>query len=147
MDYDRVKRAFAALVKQLMSRIDWLALYPCRVVTQAADGTLELQPDDPRMPGVTGVPIRLGLPGVTVRVQPGARVLLGFENGNPQLPMATLWESHGVAEISFDGGLASVARVGDRTVPHTHTGTAGPYPVVLSTEAPTIAEGAPRVKA
>jgi hypothetical protein len=41
---------------------------------------------------------------------------LGFVEGDPQKPYASLWQPGSIEEISFDGGKASVARVGDTVV-------------------------------
>lgn len=96
---DRTKASFEALVRSALPRVDYCALYPAKVVAQNADGTLELQPDDARFPGLSGIPLRLGLPGVSVKVSGGARVLLAFENGDPSRPTATLWEASGLTEL------------------------------------------------
>lgn len=113
MTADRLLAPIEALVKRFTSRIDFCALYACKVVAQNADGTLELQPDDARMPGLSAVLIRHGLPGVTVTVAAGSRVLLGFENASPASPFAALWDASSVTEIKFNGGTKSVARVDD----------------------------------
>lgn len=128
-------------------RIDRCALYPARVVAQAADGTLEVMLDDPRFASMTRIPIRTPVPGAVVKVQPGARVLIGWEPGRapaqPPIPYASLWESGTLSELVIDaavkvrisaptveidgatsvllaGGGQPVARLGD-------TVTAGPY--------------------
>lgn len=91
-------------------RLDYLALYPCTVIAQRADGTLDLQPDSPRVvPPNAGTPIRHGLPGVTVTVPAGGRVLLGYAGGNPNLPYVSLWESGSVTAISVNGGATKAA--------------------------------------
>lgn len=113
MTPDRLLAPFEALVKRFTSRLDYCALYACRVVAQNADGSLELQPDDARMPSLSGVPIRHGLPGVTVTVAAGSRVLLGFEDASPSRPFAALWDASSVTEIKFNGGTKSIARVDD----------------------------------
>lgn len=103
-DLDRIKGALASFVRGLFPQIDYLARYPARVVGQNADGTLELVPDDARLPGLSGVPIRIGIPGVTVKVTAG-RVLLGFAGGDPSKPVAELWEGGAaVTEVKFSGG-------------------------------------------
>jgi hypothetical protein len=174
-ELDRMKDGLAAWVRSLFSRLDYLALYPSRVVSQNGDGTLELQPDDPRLPGLSGVPVRLGLPGTTVEVQAGARVLLGFEAGDPARPVATLWEGGPLAkltvvaatELHVDGGselhltagkvllkegATPVAKEGSATTGHQHTltGTAGPYPIsgsaVMTTDTIAAGAGSPNVK-
>lgn len=164
MSSDRLTRALTAFVRQVLSPTDYHALYPARVVAQSGQ-LLDLQPDDERLPGVTGVPMRLGLPGVEVDVEPGSRVLLGFEGGDPSRPVATLWEADGVAEIRFGKGTKSVARVGDAVgiggVAVPPTGMAGwiaqvttalntlaPGSVTVApTEVGSITKGADRVKA
>jgi hypothetical protein len=133
--WDRMKTAMAAIVRALVGntligpRVDWLAKYDARVVAQNADGTLELKPDDDRLPSYSSVPIRYGVPGITATVATGARVVLEFSGANPQRPIATVWESAAVMQlninaatsITLNGGVLPVARVGD---------TAGPYPIV-----------------
>jgi len=67
--------------------------YPAKVVKQESDGTVELYPDHEgiRGNGITKVPIRHGLPGVTVKVKLGERVILFFEEGDPLKPACALW--------------------------------------------------------
>ena len=139
MALDRMKAAMAAVLEAMVgARLDYLARYPARVVSQ--DGNrLELQPDDPRIPGIPGVPIRVGVPGLTLKVPSGARVLLAFEGGDPSRPVAEIWESGTPIEVKFDaektmsfsakeitlsadkimlgdGAFQGVARLGDATV-------------------------------
>ena len=105
-----------ALVQRIMGRhLDMLSLYPCRVVSQNSAGLLELTPDDSRLRGfgLQAVPIRHGLPGFTVRVPAGARVRVGFDARDPSRPFALLWDEGDVTSVTFDGGTAGVARVGD----------------------------------
>ena len=98
---DRLKAALAAFVRGVTSRLDYLALYPCRVLSQNTDGSLELQPEDGRLPGLSKVPIRIGVPGVDVKVTPGAKVLLGFTGGDPRSPIAALFEKDSLKEIAL----------------------------------------------
>ena len=91
---DRVQEDIAAIVDQrTATKIDYSRLYPSKVVKQASDGTLEVIPDSAaiRGNGLTGVPIRHGIPGVTVTVPAGGKVLLFFEGGDPKLPACALW--------------------------------------------------------
>lgn len=119
-----LRAALAAIIRHEQA-IDTFALYPARVAQQHADGTLELAPDDERLPDASKVPIRLGIPGASVKVAAGARVLLGFEAGDRRRPYASLWESGSVTELKLDattivlnGGTAKVARAND---PCTHS--------------------------
>ena len=118
-ELDRIKKGLASFVRSQVSGVDYLGMYACRVQGQAGQ-TLELHPDDTRLPDLQGVPIRLGLPQAEVTVAVGSRVLLGWENGDPQRPFAGLWDLSTVTElrlngtsIVLNGGSMPVARVGD----------------------------------
>jgi hypothetical protein len=110
-----VKDSLAAFVRRVMKNTLYHAQYICTVQSQDADGNLDLLPDDERIrgTGLSRVPIRHGIPGVTVRVLPGSRVTLAFEAGDPSRPFAALWDPGAIEEISFNDGRAPVARVGD----------------------------------
>lgn len=110
---DDLRRLVTAFVGR---RLDHLALYPARVVQQRDDGTLDLQPESDAVPSCQGVPIRHGLPGVTVTVAAGERVLLGYEGGDPSRPYAALWTAGSVTTIKINGGNLRVAREGDDVV-------------------------------
>lgn len=139
---DSITTSLRRLVEAFVGRrLDHLALYPAVVVQQRSDGTLDLSPEDPRVPSCQGVPIRLGIPGVTVTVPSGGRVLLGYANGDPSRPYASLWESGTVTRITINGGSAKVARVGDSTESHTHTVEVRGTTYETSPSAPTISTG------
>lgn len=110
---DDLRRLVTAFVGR---RLDHLALYPARVVQQRDDGTLDLTPESSAVPSCQGVPIRHGLPGVTVTVAAGERVLLGYEGGDPSRPYAALWTAGSVTTIKINGGTLRVAREGDDVV-------------------------------
>ena len=99
MEADRIKAAFQRLVQAFTARIDDLALYPARVVSQ--DGqTVELHPEDARIPDLADVPLWHGLPGVEVEVENGANVLLGFRGGDPTRPFAMLWQAESLKGLT-----------------------------------------------
>jgi len=97
---DRVKDPIARLARNAIPWADYLTTYRGRVVAErlALDGTMtvDVMPDDARLPPMSGVKLKLGLPAVSAQFQPGARVEIGWEGGNPQRPFAAL----------FDGGEA-----------------------------------------
>lgn len=104
---------------RIRQNIDYSRLYPCRVVGQNPDGTLQLRPDSPKMrgKGLDRVPLKHGLPGIEVTVSQGAKVRLGFDNGNPGEPYAALWDTNAeFVKIKVAGGTQPVARMGDLTV-------------------------------
>lgn len=91
IDLDRAKKAFDDLVESSLPGVDFGALYTCQVVSQNSDGTLDLQPKDPKIPSQSHIPFRAGIPGIEITVQSGAQVLLGWENGDPSVPFCALW--------------------------------------------------------
>ncbi|WP_394845192.1 hypothetical protein LZC95_50220 [Pendulispora brunnea] len=108
-----MKGALLGVVRALFARIDYLALYSCRVVSQNADGSLELMPDDARVPGLSRVEIQYGVPGVKAKVKPGSRVMVGWQNGDPAKPYAALWEPEGLELLILADGSRPIARQGD----------------------------------
>ena len=114
--------AIEAIVGRLTARVDYLALYPCRVLQQRDDGTLDLVPDSPRVPSCQRVPVRT-LRGLSVEVAAGARVLLGYEEGDPAKPYASLWEPGDATVVRVNGGTVKVARDGDAVVRSAAFGT------------------------
>ncbi len=126
---DVVRANLERVVRRFIQRVDYQAYYPCKVISQNGDGTLELKPDlDKKLPGLSKVPIRYGIPGVTVKVSGGARVMLSYENGDPTRPFAAIWETDSLKEIKvtastlahvtapqikLNGGARPLARQGD----------------------------------
>lgn len=107
---DRVKSGLFKVIQKLLTMfivnsIDHLASYQCKVISQNSDGTLELRPDDSRLPPYSKVPIRYGVPKVSATVNAGARILLEFAGGNPQRPIATLWELDSISTLRIGSGM------------------------------------------
>lgn len=155
-------RALRELIEHVTRDRIYMRNYDAVVQRQHADGSVDLMPDDPlvRGNGLSNVPIRHGLPGVTVKVRVGSRCLLGYANGDPTLPYAHLWDKTAIEEISFDGGTAPIARQGDAVAVSWPpslliTGTlAGPTPgaftgllTIATQSAGIIQSGASKVKA
>lgn len=99
MTFDRLKSSFIAAVQAAFPRIDYLALYAGTVVAQGGANSFDVTPDDAKVPGLSGVPIELGLPGLTLQLDLSSkpRCLIGWKNGDPKLPYVTLWESGAAA--------------------------------------------------
>ena len=100
-----IRRTLGAWIVQ---RVDFLAAYQCTVVSQNGDGSLELQPDDSRLPPYSHVPIRYGVPGVSAQVAAGSRVLLEFASADPQKPIATVWESSSVTQLNVTATTVNI---------------------------------------
>ena len=108
---DRLKGGLERFVRAVVGpRIDYLAPYSAVVKAQSAiDGSLDLQPDDAKLPGMQGIPIDYGVPGISATVAVGARVLLQFVGGDPSKPRATLWESSSVTLLTVTATNVVVA--------------------------------------
>jgi hypothetical protein len=104
-----------AVIRRALRRVDYVALYPARVVSQSAAGLLDLVPDDARVPPCSGVPIRYGLPGVTAVVPVGERVTLTYEGGDPSKPVATLWTAGTMTSAAVNASTRQAARTDDTT--------------------------------
>lgn len=103
MRLDRTKSGAAGFVTAQFPRRLYLAEYAGRVVAQDGPNSFDFQPDDPRIPGVSGIPLRLPAPGFTLTVDPlqQPRALLAFANGDPSRPELRLWESPGLAQLAI----------------------------------------------
>lgn len=88
-----------AYVRQCVPEVDYLAAYPCTVITQSADQlTVDVRPDSSALPEMQAVPIRYGMPGMTALVSTGQRALLMFEGASPTAPVVVLWAASGLSE-------------------------------------------------
>lgn len=75
-----------ALVRRETAALDLHALYVARVVSTNGDSTVDLIPDDTRIPHLAHVPLRIaGVSSITLL--PSTKVLLAHENGDPSKPV------------------------------------------------------------
>jgi hypothetical protein len=119
--FDRFKSSLAAFITSVMARVDYYGLYSCSVVQQNSDGTLELKPDRTlTIAGLSKIPILYGDPATQTVVASGSRVLLGWQNGDPAKPYATLWGylppqklTLNATAINLNNGTMGAAREGD----------------------------------
>lgn len=124
-NFDRIKAGLGNFVRGVFPRIDYLARFPGTVVAQGGANSFDFEPDSRVIPGVSGVPVRFGLPGVSVQLALGnkPRAMLGFAGGNPSAPFLDLWEQPGLSSLTVDPAAdvnlgpaaAAVGRVGDST--------------------------------
>jgi len=94
---DRLTDPIEHVVKGMVPNVDYFAWYRARVIREVlsdATGkmTVDVVPDDPRIPHLSGVHLKLGIPAARVQISPGAYVLVGWENGDPAKPQAGLWD-------------------------------------------------------
>lgn len=91
---DDLAGQLGALIRRETAGKDLDRTFVARIVGQNADGTLELKLGDSAMPGLSGVPVRLGIPGVTrYQVAPGIDCTMEYENGDPSKPFVSSFAS------------------------------------------------------
>ncbi len=100
-----------AVAGALDSSLDYLVYYPAVVKSDNGDNTYDVICDNKALgefSGLQKIPLRVGLPGTTVVVPVGSRVLVGFEEGNPSQPIICLF-SAGTSMTEVAIGAAAVA--------------------------------------
>jgi hypothetical protein len=107
------------MVRGEMRGVDYLAMYPGRVLAQSTDLlAVDIACDSKTVGGHRDIPLRLGIPGTKVKLATGAggaRAMLGWENGDPQRPFVAIFESGGLEEIRISATKVVLAD-GDRPV-------------------------------
>lgn len=88
---DNAAEALREFVRETMRGVEWYPSFSARVAVQRSDGTLDVYPDDRRLPPVTSVRLRLPVPGAKLTVPPGSQVTILFENGDPRQPVAVAY--------------------------------------------------------
>lgn len=88
-------------------------LYPGTVELDRGDGSMDVTPDDDEIRGMGLPPLRAraGLPG-EVTADAGARVLVGFDGGDPKRPYIAEFGG-GRGTVKLGGGTSSIAGMGD----------------------------------
>lgn len=144
-----------AFVRETMRGVELLATYTGRVEAQRSDGTLDVSPDDKRLPPMTGVRVRVPVPGAKLTVPAGSRCQLVFEGGDVQQRVATLYtpgsDVRAVARVddSVDVGTLQFTAVANGVIAGTYTPPIGsPTVFALNTIIPLkgkITSGSPHL--
>jgi hypothetical protein len=113
----RTLAALLHIARQALPQVDYLGEYRAKIISQNADGTCEVQPDDVRIPATSKVPIRYGTPGqsVKLKLKPGARAVIGFELGAADAPprmIVTAWETASVEEATLEASSTIKIKAG-----------------------------------
>lgn len=110
--------------------VDYLALYPGRVVSQSGS-KVDVQLDTDRIPSPSNVPLRLGVPGATanLNVAGGVRVLVGWDGGDPQKPYAHLFDQ---SAATLELNLAATTKIVINSI-DVACGPVGTLPVLVQT--------------
>lgn len=102
---DGAAEPLRAFVRETMRGVELLGTFSGQLILQRADGTVDVIPDDKRLPGLTSVRVPVIVPGARLTFFGRARCRFVFEGGDIRYPAVTL----------YDGGanVAPVARVDD----------------------------------
>lgn len=92
----------ARLLERASRKGDYSGKYPGKAVAYSA-GQADLVPDDERVRGIGGtsrVPVRIGVPGLTLETVSGSRrAAVSFEGNDPKRPVIAEWEQGGQLKI------------------------------------------------
>jgi hypothetical protein len=115
---DRLTGPLRAIARRADPLAPYRAMYRAKVVAQSGDHLrVDVIPEDTGglLPPMSQIPLRHGIPGITVQVGGGAYVLVGWENGRPNRPFAGLWANPsgtGESDARGDSGAGGGAVVG-----------------------------------
>lgn len=116
-DNDRLKTSIEGIVEAALAkeRVDFSAHYIATVKGQ--DGNkLHVQFEDPRLGYGSQIPLRTPYPGEQIRVQAGARVMVGWDGGRPSAPYALLWETGTLVSSELDASDHILRKVPEYTI-------------------------------
>ncbi|TAL29023.1 MAG: hypothetical protein EPN98_21515 [Phenylobacterium sp.] len=85
------------------------ALHPAKVVKYGG-GLVDLVPDDTDLPSMPAVPLRHGIPGLSIdAISPGTSILVGWGGGDPSAPYCALWSgSEGGVTATWNGDMITL---------------------------------------
>lgn len=104
---------FKNVLRLLEPRLETYALHPATVQKDNGDGTLDVKPDNPKIPALVAVPAFSGLAGAKTRVGQGSRVLVAFLGANPNAPVVLEYYDVILEQIKFGNATRGAAREGD----------------------------------
>ena len=100
--YDNIKTIMHESAASAHPNIDYYALYEAKVVSQSDDLlSVDIEPIRKNMPGMSDVPIRIGVGGITVEIKQDSLVLVGFEGADPSSPYVTSFRGEDILSITI----------------------------------------------
>jgi hypothetical protein len=122
LQFDGEERGVVASIKKMVRQeiagIDYFTLYDAKIQSQSSDGkTVDVQPGDARLPGMSKVPLRNGVAATVCKVVPGTFVRIGWDRGDPSMPYACLWQGGETAsEIAIGGSGAQFVALANKVL-------------------------------
>lgn len=106
---DGAASEIAKFIRREMGSVNLLRPLTARVLSQAADGTLDVRVFDAHMPDLQRVPVRFGVAGVAVnRVSPGTECYVVHENGDARKPYVVGFAPGSAVSVEVDAGEAKI---------------------------------------
>ncbi len=108
--HDRLIQPLANIVTALTEDLRYRGDFPCLIVAQNPDRSLEVQPEDTSLPGMSSVPMMFGTPATTASLV-GGRAIMAFENGSPDAPFIRTYDSSRPGALSttmYGDGLPAI---------------------------------------
>lgn len=136
-----------AFVRETMRGVELLGTYIGRVEAQRSDGTLDVSPDDKRLPPMTGVRVRVPVPGAKLTVPAGSRCQLVFEGADVRQRVATLYtpgtDVRAVARVddNVNCGTLTVTAVANGVITGTYLEPGAIVPITWSLNTPINLKG------
>ena len=88
---DRLKGALGSIARGGDPLGPYGNLYRAKVRALRGTKRVDVEVDDPNVPAMSNIPLKVGVPGVEVQLLPGHVVMVGWENRRPDRPFATTW--------------------------------------------------------
>lgn len=88
---DRLKSALGSVARGGDPLAPYGNLYRAKVRAQRSATRVDVEPDDPAIPPMANIPLKVGVPGLEVELLPDHVVMVGWENRRPDRPYATTW--------------------------------------------------------
>lgn len=106
---DGAASEIAKFIKREMGSVNLLRPLTGRVLSQAADGTLDVRVFDSDMPDLQRVPVRFGVAGLSVnRVIAGTECYVVHENGDARKPYVVGFAPGSAVSVEVDAGEAKI---------------------------------------
>lgn len=90
-EMDRLKGALRALARGAIPETLYARVWRAKLKHQQSSLRVDVEPYDSRLPPMANVPLKVGGPGVEVKIAPGHDVAVGWEDARPDRPYCTLW--------------------------------------------------------
>lgn len=106
---DGAASEIAKFIRREMGSVNLLRPLTGRVLSQAADGTVDVRVFDADMPDLQRVPVRFGVAGVVVnRVSAGTECYVVHENGDARKPYVVGFAPGAAVSLEIDAGEAKI---------------------------------------